>query len=151
MDPADKALAESKTPDAFWPLPLLDSLESRDINLIVPWIANCLLEFIGRQGYWAASQLVPEICQTVETNSVAVVDNLLNKYQHERPADKLFAAYIQLLLAKQSLLLDNIVQLRGRALWAVICSCEDECDDKYRRVLLVIDKYREAMARANVG
>lgn len=145
MEAIDKALADSEIPNAFWPVPLIDALEAKDINRIVPWVAQCLFEWVTKQNYWASESLAAEIPQLVEAKSVQTVTELAKRYDDLMACDKIIASYIHLILAKQSLLEGNIDKLRTRAMWSLMCLCDYDSESKKRGVRLVIDIYKVFM------
>jgi hypothetical protein len=146
VDPVEQALAAWKIPNNWWPVPLLDALQAKDVTRIVPWVARCLLGCIQLHGYWARDSFVGEIQQVVETTSPEALQQLLAKYEQFGSRDKVWSSHIHPILAKRSLLEGDVRQLRHSAVWALILLAEHDVDNKNPAVRLVIDKYEEIVA-----
>ncbi len=142
MNAIEKARGEYQTPNAWWPIPLIDAIQRIDVALCIPWVASCLLEFLSTQQHEYAAVLSERVRRAVEMTSAQEIQGLLAEYDSvfHPHRDNILLSYRHLLQGKQFLLSRNLTGVRTQITWALILL--GDCDF-YRRtnIQFILDQF----------
>jgi hypothetical protein len=158
MDAIREALAQFKIPNAWWPKPLIDAVQHVDIASTIPWVGNCILDYLSHQPHDVGSLLIERIQRAVATTSADEVQAMLDEYDSRLHPfhDNLLVSYRHLIQAKQFLLRKDITGIRTQIVWALLFlgDCDYSRQDNIRFITdnfsTVVSDHSEGLAHPGV-
>ena len=123
MEPIQEALKEFKIPNSWWPVPLVNAIQQADIDLAIPWLANCIRDTILHENHSHATWVTDRIDLAVATTSPDIIQKMLEEYDHDLAdcrGDNLLLSYRNLLQAKEFLFHNDTAGFRTQIIWLLL-------------------------------
>lgn len=104
-------------------MPLIDAIEQLDIALAIPWIGGCIRdELLHHNEAMVIDFLGKRIDQATAATTVDRIQSMIDEYGRDlnEIRNDLILSYRNLIHAKRSLLLGNMIDLRTHLVWSLI-------------------------------
>lgn len=147
MNAIQEAVTEYKKPNAWWPIPLINALQRIDKALLIPWVADCILDLLYHEQRDQGVMVADKIRCAVVTQSSENIQIMLDEYDSVLHAfrSNTLLSYRHFLQGKLFLLKNDIVGLRTQLVWALIflgdCEYSRRVDIQY-----VIDSFSKIIS-----
>lgn len=147
MDAIQEAVNEYKIPNAWWSIPLINALERVNISLLIPWVADCILDLLSHERHDQGALVADRIRRVVATKSPEDIQDMLDEYDSMLHAfrSNYLLSYRHFVQAKQFFLNSDIVGLRTQLAWSLIFLGDCEYS-RQSNIQYVIDSFSKMIS-----